>query len=395
LHSAPAFAAEVVMRRLLAAVAMGGLIACSPEGGSESSPESEEDSAPVTRQGVALADVSPRAWSGTRFFDMRPKDAAFLADGRVLVSTGGALAWFAPSGELARVLDFPAGESAEIFTMAVDRSESIGIGGYVQGVGGFLAKLDPNGNPSWRVDHLAAAEVPSDVAFAPNGDLVAAGETWLGRWDSAGQLLWISRYGGAPDGWPKAVAVALGPSGDIAIFGSGHSGTIVARFSPDGAMLWIRALGVVGPAFTPAGGIAVDARGDAYVTGMTTTSRNMDDAFVAKVDGTGEVAWIEFVSTPLVDSGQAIAALPGGGAVVVGSQGVFSGGLGSVYVARFDAEGTREWLTEMDWPGTDTADAVALSPSGEAFVGGSRQMDLYGFVRKGFLAQIDASGTVR
>jgi hypothetical protein len=143
-----------------------------------------------------------------------------------------------------------------------------------------------------------------------------------------------------------------------------------------------------------AGRIAVDARGDAYVAGTTSTLNNLQDAFIAKVSGAGTVDWVRFVPTLAIDLGRAVAALPGGGAALVGSLGVATEGQ-RAFAARFDADGSTQWLTELDWSGQDWGVGVAFTSSAEMFVVGSHSPAGLPTVRTSFVAKIDASGNLQ
>jgi hypothetical protein len=121
---------------------------------------------------------------------------------------------------------------------------------------------------------------------------------------------------------------------------------------------------------------------------------NGDDAFIAEVNGAGEIAWVEFLATPEADFGNAVDASASGGAIMVGSYKAIAG-QGIVYAVRFNDEGSREWTAELDWPGTNEGFGVAFTQSGEAYVVSSRQVDLYGFNRDAFVAKIDASGAIK
>ncbi len=108
--------------------------------------------------------------------------------------------------------------------------------------------------------------------------------------------------------------------------------------SPDGGHLWSTYLG--GSESEMGFGIAVDAVGNALVTGSTRspgwvsggfdTSHNGDgDAFVAKLSPTGGHLWSTYLGGSSVDTGRGIAVDAAGNALVIGwtkSPGWVSGG---------------------------------------------------------------------
>ena len=123
--------------------------------------------------------------------------------------------------------------------------------------------------------------------------------------------------------------------------------------------------------------------------------RNGDDAFVVKLDSGGDTAWLRTIATAGVDTANAIAVDAAGDAVVVGSYGLGSGGAGMGYVARFDSSGQRAWMTDVNWPGIEVLNGVALDAAGNAYVVGSFPSDAFGFHTEGFLVKLDRAGVVQ
>lgn len=192
---------------------------------------------------------------------------------------------------------------------------------------GYLAKRSSSG------DHVASrsftdlvsvheVEVAHDVAFAPNGDMLVAG-----------------RFTGATD---------LG-AGVVASVGS--SDTFIARYSSSGDYLWARRFGT--ELETHPRAIAVDASGNALVTGsltgsadfggglLTSAGATVEDVFVLKLDAAGNHIWSERFGDGSRQIGHDIAVDGNGHVVVVGSMaGTVDFGLGllagnGAFVVRF------------------------------------------------------------
>jgi hypothetical protein len=227
------------------------------------------------------------------------------------------------------------------------------------------------------------------VTFAPNGDVVACGSdpgSFIGRWAQDGMLLWRKTYAVDADGF--SYGIAMTPSGDIAAAG-GRGPVFAIRTSPDGTRLWTRTLAFGSPA-TSRGAIATDATGAVLLAG-----RDGDDAFVTKLDSAGATSWLQTIATDGVDTANGVAVDAAGNAVVVGSYGLGSGGAGTGYVARYDPAGQRVWMADVNWPGIEVLNGVALDPAGNAYVGGSFPSDTFGFHTVGFLAKVDRAGVVQ
>jgi len=244
--------------------------------------------------------------------------------------------------------------------------------------------LDADGVQQWLVS-MGPAVAVYGVTFAPNGDLVACGsdpDSFIGRWAPDGTLLWRNTYGPDADGF--GFGIAMTPSGDIAAAG-GRSPVVAVRTAPDGTMRWTRTLASGSP-YSGRGAIAVDATGAVLLAG-----RDTDDAFVAKLDSAGDTLWVRTIATSGVDTSNGIAVDSGGDTVVVGSYGL-SDGAGTGYVARYDPSGEQVWMTDVNWPGIEVLDGVALDAAGNAYVVGSFPSDAFGFHTEGFLAKVGRTG---
>ncbi|HVA00140.1 MAG TPA: SBBP repeat-containing protein, partial [Terriglobia bacterium] len=152
-----------------------------------------------------------------------------------------------------------------------------------------------------------------------------------------------------------------------------------------------------GTASDSGAGIAVDSSGNAYVTGSTASTNfptaapiasalsGTADAFVAKLDPSGSsLVYSTFLGGNNVDQGSAIAVDSSGDAFVAGTtsstnfpttagaaQTGFAGGQTDAFVARLNPAGdTLAYATYLGGTGNDTAHAIALDSSGDAFVAG-------------------------
>lgn len=346
--------------------------------------------------------ATPQAWAGTQVFTTPWTEidgAAALSGGRLVVygsqfvtnhgigSRRGTLAWTDASGKVERVLEVP--QADEIFGMAVSASSgAIALAGYTQGTGGYLLVLDADGALEWLVS-MGREVAVYGVKFALNGDVVACGsdpDAFLGRWAPDGTLLWRKRYQADADGF--SFGIALMPSGDIVAAG-GRGPVVAIRTAPDGTTRWTRTLALGSP-FSGRGAIATDVPGAVLLAG-----RDRDDAFVVKLESTGDTAWLRTIATTGVDTANGIAVDPAGDAVVVGSYGLGPGGTGTGYVARYDPSGQRVWSTDVDWPGIEVLGGIAVDAAGNAYVVGSFPSDAFGFQTDGFLAKVDRAGVVQ
>jgi hypothetical protein len=323
--------------------------------------------------------------------------------------------------------------------VAVDRNGNLVVVGYTDSSGwvsggfdtiynardGYAAKFAPDGTPLWST-YLGGTgqDYARGVAVDTNGNVLVVGETPSSGWVSGG---YDTTFGGSVD----AFVVKLSPSGahlwstylggsgadygygvvvDAAgtVYVAGKMGTanwatngydttlgsnpdgFVARLDANGTLLWSSYLG--GSASDSANAIALDGSGNVFIAGESlstnwvaggyqtnksgTTSYN--DAFLAKLAPDGSHLWSTFIGGTLAETGNGVAALTSGAAIVVGqsaSSGWIAGGFDTnwtstrAYAAVISPQGTPVWSTFMG-PASADANAVAVNPSGAIYVAG-------------------------
>ena len=177
----------------------------------------------------------------------------------------------------------------------------------------------------------------------------------------------------------------------------GGANAFVAKLNAAGkALVYSTYLG--GSVFDFAGGIAVDASGNAYVTGTTystdfptanafqgsTNAGRVPDAFVAKLNASGSaLLYSTYLGGSLGENGQAIAVDASGNAYVTGStassdfptanafQSTNRGG-DDVFVTKLNVTGSAPvYSTYLGGSGNDEASGIAVDASGYAYVTGN------------------------
>ena len=117
--------------------------------------------------------------------------------------------------------------------------------------------------------------------------------------------------------------------GNISLTSKGASNIYVAKLNPTGTVAWVNRMGGANQSFGDLGrGIAVDGQGNTYVTGFysgqgdfgpaTLTSQGSRGVFVVKLDIAGNFQWEKSFSGPGGDLGQAVAVDGSGNVFVAG-----------------------------------------------------------------------------
>ncbi len=267
------------------------------------------------------------------------------------------------------------------------------------------------------------------------GSLSAAGPLFVGKVEADGTWAWVSSAGTGPatgtDFQPYAVSALQDggtlvagsfrgtmPLGSLELAGvTTRPDAFVAKIDADGTWVW--ATGAGGTDDEVATAVSATADGGAFVAGWLDSddaafggtlvdSSGAYDTFVAKIDASGAWSWVE---TPSGDGKpESIAALPDGGAIVVG---LFTGTMTfgghavsansvDAFVAKIDATGTWAWATKVSGPNNLNATGVGALPDGGAVVTGvlrdtasfgSLTLSSAAGVTDAFAAKVAADGT--
>jgi Beta-propeller repeat len=330
---------------------------------------------------------------------------------------------------------FPAGTSAQVSrAVATDARGNVVIGGATTGAFSgltaegsptpFIAKYGPAGGLLWARlvldgrNSFGATESVKGVAVDSAGNIYVTGETltaiagetavggydiFVAKFDPAGNRLWLHQFGSPSN--DTANGIAVDSRGNAYLVGWSrdqlpgqappyNEDYFIAKYDTDGVRLWLHQAD-----FTPANpdgdeatGVAVDAAGNAYVSGMRGANNgalNPTAIYVVKYAPTGTLLWTGSLSTPsrvtpMRSNGIAVSA--DGGAVyltgwtyadfdVVNNPPVapLCCTQGDAFVAKFDGVGTLLWahnLSSQTLSGPrqfdDEAYAIATDPGGTA-----------------------------
>ena len=256
-------------------------------------------------------------------------------------------------------------------------------------------------------------------AYSSSSDAFAA------KLDSSGNLTWNAFLGGSGNDYGYGVAVD--GSGNVYVTGlsaatwgspvrafSSFSDAFAAKLNSSGGLTWNTFLG--GSGSDEGDGVAVDGSGNVYVTGYSTATWGSPlrayggsfDAFAAKLDSSGNLAWNTFLGASGVeDFGQGVAVDGSGNVYVTGNSAAtwgspvraFTGGY-DAFVAKLNSSGNLTWNTFLGSGDSDVGRGIAVDGSGNVYVAGysgatwGSPVRAYSSGLDAFAAKLNSSGNL-
>jgi enterochelin esterase-like enzyme len=269
------------------------------------------------------------------------------------------------------------------YAIATDATGNLYVTGYTRGnlaatnLGDkdvYLAKFDPNGTQLW-VQQFGSAGEDKGWGVAATGDGVRLGgmtsgamgtaagalDGWVARYDAAGSRGWLQQFGTAGNEEVWGVTADAGGNTYVAAYSAGSfagplagdKDIVAARFDSAGVMTWADQLGT--DLNDKGAAIQLDEAGNLYVAGFSdgdlATNVGKFDAVLVKYASDTTREWVRQFGTTEDDGADAFAeanlylATHGASVYVSGLtlgdvEGQSQIGVGDVFLATFDAEGT-------------------------------------------------------
>ena len=285
--------------------------------------------------------------------------------------------------------------------LAVDGSGNVYIAGSIseESVGCYFAtiKYDPQGRRLWtryhsdpNNDNLHYYGGVKAVAVDGSGNPHVAGWVVVGgvydmatvKYDANGNRLWARTYNGPSSGSDYATAIVLDGSGRVSVTGQSDAGDfhldrdwVTVGYDAGGKVLWTRRY--AGPAkdIDEPTAIAMDRKGQTYVTGWATDSKSHQDCMTIKYGAAGKQLWARrYDGSNDHDRAFGLVLDEAGHVYVAGDSRNEKGNYDYVTLA-YDLKGNRLWIRTYDGPGQgeDSAMAIILDKSGGLYVSGGSE----------------------
>jgi hypothetical protein len=268
--------------------------------------------------------------------------------------------------------------------IAVGSTKSFGAGDYDL----WILKLNSSGNLVWQKTYGGpnadfANQYDSVTPTSDGGFVIAAttfsygnsyGDLWVLKIDGSGNVAWQKTFGGGgTDGYGS-----IAPSADGGYVIAGESGsyggflsTMIVKLDEFGNVVWQKAYtGNSDSIFVPRA-MTTTNDGGYLVAGLAGIYPSyLHDAWVLKIDGSGNVAWQKSYGGVNKEMANAIVRLGNGSYALVGQTESFGNGSADGWILNLDGSGNILWQKTYGLGNYENTYSAVVTNDGHLLVGG-------------------------
>ena len=279
--------------------------------------------------------------------------------------------------------------------IAVDSSGNVYVAGWSAGTENtdyVVIKYNSNGDQQWSERYNGSGngyDAPYGIALDSSGNVYVTGtSTGDGtgfdyttiKFDNAGQQQWVKSYNGTGNSYDAALALAVDASGNAYVTGTstaqnGIGDCVTIKYDTDGNQQWAKTYDGAANGNDYGNSVTVDTSGNVYVTGSSAGATTGQDYLTIKYDSSGQQLWAPIYSSPNNnwDEGRSIGLDGSGNVYVTGVLAFSEGGSSDDWgTIKYDSSGAEQWVRQYNGPASiaDEAWSIAVDSNGNSYVVG-------------------------
>jgi len=254
-----------------------------------------------------------------------------------------------------------------------------------------------------------------------NNTLSGGEDIFLVKYNSSGVKQWTKQHKRIISHFGKGTSMTMDNSSNVYMTGStssvfdnnthfGNYDIFLVKYNSSGTKQWTKQLGT--SCNDSGNGVAVDSSGNIYVTGYSHCSTGLEgnsspggkDIFLAKYNDNGTKQWIKQYGNSSDQEGMAVTVDSSNNIYVTGytygdlDGNTNSAGNGSdIFLSKYYDNGNKQWTKQLGTSGNDYGYGVTVDSSNNVYLTGSTQGGLHENTNSGnsdiFLVKYNSSGT--
>lgn len=219
-------------------------------------------------------------------------------------------------------------------------------------------------------------------------------DVYVVKLTGSGHLQWTKTIGGRNHESGNSVCQTRGGgyviTGYTTSFGAGNADIYVVKLGSSGDLEWSRTIGGAGQDIgssihqTTDGGFIIGGMSASYSTGNP-------DAYVVKLDSSGDLEWSKTIGGAADDWCSSIRQTHDGGYVFTGATSSFGAGKSDVYVVKLDASGNLQWEKAIGGTDSDLGKSICQTLDGGYIITGNTKSFGTGYADV-YVIRLNASG---
>jgi uncharacterized delta-60 repeat protein len=163
-------------------------------------------------------------------------------------------------------------------------------------------KYNANGDTVWtRIYNEGSWDEANSLVYDVDGNVYVTGHSDGNyatiKYNEYGDTLWVRKYNGPADGYDVAISIELDLNGNVIVSGSSDGVSTgldycTIKYNSNGDTVWLRRYNGPGNGDDEVLAMALDAAGNIYVVGKSTSVNGDFDICIIKYSNGGDVEWI-------------------------------------------------------------------------------------------------------